>query len=72
MDPASYATAKLGLREPAGDVAGWEYIRIPCLGLLPGLCCPHHDRVQSNGVLRADDFGAHPSMCIALLRLSHS
>eukprot|EP00435_Cladocopium_sp_Y103_P034238 s760_g8.t2 len=26
------------------------------LGFLPGLCCPHHDRVQSNGILRADDF----------------
>ena len=26
------------------------------LGFLPGLCCPHHDRVQSNGVLRAEDF----------------
>jgi dipeptidase E len=34
----------------------WKYIRVPCLGFLPGLCCPHHDRVQSNGVLRADDF----------------
>ena len=34
----------------------WEYIRCPCLGLLPGLICPHHDRVQSNGVLRATDF----------------
>ena len=34
----------------------WKYIRVPCLGFIPGLCCPHHDRVQSNGVLRADDF----------------
>ena len=23
-----------------------------------GLCCPHHDRVQSNGALRATDFDA--------------
>jgi dipeptidase E len=42
----------------AAPVAGhdWAYIRVPCLGVLPGLCCPHHDRTQSNGVLRAVDF----------------
>ena len=34
----------------------WEYIRVDALGFLPGLVCPHHDRVQSNGVLRAHDF----------------
>lgn len=34
----------------------WSYIRVTGLGLLPGLLCPHHDRVQSNGVLRAVDF----------------
>ena len=32
---------------------------------MPGLCCPHHDRVQSNGILRATDFDAmlhrHPT-----------
>eukprot|EP01104_Vermistella_antarctica_P002367 TRINITY_DN12621_c0_g1_i1.p1 TRINITY_DN12621_c0_g1~~TRINITY_DN12621_c0_g1_i1.p1 ORF type:complete len:326 (+),score=40.12 TRINITY_DN12621_c0_g1_i1:195-1172(+) len=34
----------------------WTYMRAPCLSFLPGLACPHHDRVQSNGVLRATDF----------------
>jgi len=34
----------------------WDYIRVPCLGFLPGLVCPHHDRTQSNGVPRATDF----------------
>lgn len=34
----------------------WEYIRVDALGFLPGFICPHHDRVQSNGVLRANDF----------------
>ena len=34
----------------------WKYIRVPFLGFLPGLCCPHHDKVQSNGTLRATDF----------------
>jgi dipeptidase E len=34
----------------------WKSIRVPGLGFLPGLLCPHHDRMQSNGVLRAHDF----------------
>lgn len=34
----------------------WEYVRVNGLGFLPGLICPHHDRTQSNGVLRATDF----------------
>eukprot|EP01063_Lacrimia_lanifica_P038594 TRINITY_DN8248_c0_g1_i1.p1 TRINITY_DN8248_c0_g1~~TRINITY_DN8248_c0_g1_i1.p1 ORF type:complete len:362 (+),score=47.29 TRINITY_DN8248_c0_g1_i1:2089-3174(+) len=34
----------------------WAYLRVPGLAFLPGLCCPHFDRVQSNGVLRAEDF----------------
>jgi len=34
----------------------WEYIRVSCLGFLPGLVCPHADKVQSNGVLRVTDF----------------
>ncbi|GMI54272.1 hypothetical protein ScalyP_jg8467 [Parmales sp. scaly parma] len=34
----------------------WRYIRVSCLNFLPGLVCAHFDRIQSNGVLRADDF----------------
>ena len=65
MDPDTYREAMLGGRGLADpDVGGgvpaqpkrWDYIRVDGLGLLPGLLCPHHDRVQSNGVLRADDF----------------
>jgi dipeptidase E len=67
MDPGSYRAAMLGVVDSGADESSgepaaeaepkpWEYIRIPCLGLLPGLCCPHHDRIQSNGVLRAVDF----------------
>lgn len=37
-------------------VKEWKYIRVHGLGFLPGLVCPHHDRIQSNGLLRADDF----------------
>lgn len=37
-------------------VKDWKYIRVPGLGFLPGLMCPHHDRIQSNGLLRAHDF----------------
>ena len=36
----------------------WEYIRVPCLGIFPGLVCPHADSVQSNGILRMTDFDA--------------
>mmetsp|Transcript_26086 Transcript_26086/g.36785 ORF Transcript_26086/g.36785 Transcript_26086/m.36785 type:complete len:348 (-) Transcript_26086:2085-3128(-) len=43
----------------------WDYIKIEGLGFLPGLICPHHDKIQSNGVLRADDFDSmllrHPT-----------
>lgn len=34
----------------------WTYIRVSGLGLLPGLMCPHHDRTQSNGKPRYEDF----------------
>ena len=34
----------------------WDYIRVNGLGILPGLICPHFDRVQSNGVPRLVDF----------------
>jgi dipeptidase E len=34
----------------------WEYIRVKGLGIFPGLICPHHDCIQSNGVLRSADF----------------
>eukprot|EP00041_Stephanoeca_diplocostata_P031781 m.999382 g.999382 ORF g.999382 m.999382 type:complete len:317 (+) comp24026_c0_seq38:266-1216(+) len=30
--------------------AAWDYIRVPCLGFLPGLCCPHFDKVQTSGI----------------------
>jgi len=68
FDPDSYRDAML--REFGGDkaaqdessnlvegeVKSWKYIRVPCLGFLPGLVCPHADKVQSNGVLRILDF----------------
>jgi hypothetical protein len=27
-----------------GEAKKWSYIRVPGLGFLPGLVCPHHDR----------------------------
>eukprot|EP00008_Paramoeba_atlantica_P009973 CAMPEP_0201480066 /NCGR_PEP_ID=MMETSP0151_2-20130828/4644_1 /ASSEMBLY_ACC=CAM_ASM_000257 /TAXON_ID=200890 /ORGANISM="Paramoeba atlantica, Strain 621/1 / CCAP 1560/9" /LENGTH=317 /DNA_ID=CAMNT_0047861817 /DNA_START=85 /DNA_END=1038 /DNA_ORIENTATION=- len=68
MDPDTYREAMLSASQQAGgdessaapedpsEAKKWEYIRVPGLGFLPGLVCPHHDKVQSNGVLRADDF----------------
>lgn len=49
------------LRHPRADLtpeekASWKYIRVSGLGFVPGLCCPHHDTTQSNGVARAEDF----------------
>jgi len=38
------------------EAKSWEYLRVDGLGFLPGLVCPHHDKVQSNGLLRALDF----------------
>mmetsp|Transcript_5902 Transcript_5902/g.7449 ORF Transcript_5902/g.7449 Transcript_5902/m.7449 type:complete len:434 (+) Transcript_5902:60-1361(+) len=38
------------------ETKDWKYVRVPGLGFLPGLCCPHGDMVQSNGVPRSDDF----------------
>ncbi len=59
MDPESYKTHMLAdAPAPLSEAArtAWDYIRVPGLGLWPGLCCPHHDRTQSNGLLRATDF----------------
>jgi dipeptidase E len=39
-------------------LTSWEYVRVEALGILPGLVCPHFDKTQSNGVLRAADFDA--------------
>lgn len=36
--------------------AAWAYVRVPGLGVLPGLFCPHYDVVEGNGVLRATSF----------------
>jgi dipeptidase E len=61
MDPESYKSYLLtppSTPLSEAERSGWDYIRVPGLGFLPGLCCPHHDRTQSNGVLRAVDFDA--------------
>lgn len=59
MDPHTYFRTPYLFTGESGDGAGerpaWKYIRVPGLGFLPGLICPHHDRVQSNGVPRAAD-----------------
>jgi len=66
MDPDTYKGAMTGTLNKGGDESTnlegeakpWEYTRVPCLSFLPGLCCPHFDKIQSNGVLRAIDFEA--------------
>jgi dipeptidase E len=71
MDPDTYQTAMMEKFGSVGNsiqdessaapttenaIKSWKYIRVAGLGFLPGLLCPHHDRTQSNGVLRAHDF----------------
>jgi len=71
MDPDTYKGKMLAAATAEGDKGGdesstapsagaaakaWDYIRVEGLGFLPGLVCPHHDKTQSNGVLRASDF----------------
>jgi dipeptidase E len=53
MDPTTYYGPN---KVPEANSTSWEYIRVPGLGLLPGLCCPHYDRKQSNGLWRHADF----------------
>lgn len=56
LDPTSILDKKANLTE--AEKANWDYVRIAGLGMVPALCCPHHDQIQSNGVARADDFDA--------------
>ena len=67
MDPDTYRNSMMAIVSNGGDEATaaptadserkkWKYIRIPGLSLVPGLCCPHYDKTQSNGVPRSDDF----------------
>lgn len=77
MDPDWYRKPMLAGKDPGdagaqkGAAKSWEYIRVDGLGFLRGMICPHHDRVQSNGVVRAKDFdgmlrrhGAELGVCI--------
>lgn len=41
---------------PGSEAKPWKYLRVSGLGFLPGLICPHADKVQSNGLLRILDF----------------
>jgi len=52
-DPPPQDSQHSDSEEPSKE---WDYIRVDGLSILPGLCCPHHDRIQSNGILRAHDF----------------
>lgn len=76
MDPSTFKEAMLAAADKEGDESSdaplcakdkqsWEYVRVDALAFLPGLVCPHHDKKQSNGVLRANSFDAmllaHPN-----------
>ena len=54
LDPTSVLNPKPNMSEE--EASTWSYVRVAGLGLVPALCCPHHDTTQSNGVPRAKDF----------------
>lgn len=54
LSPASVLNPKPNMSDE--EVKSWNYVRVAGLGLVPALCCPHHDTTQSNGVARATDF----------------
>ena len=59
MDPSSYRQDNIPKSTDSNQeeiFKSWKYIRVPCLNLFDGLVCPHYDKVQSNGILRALDF----------------
>eukprot|EP00957_Ditylum_brightwellii_P122582 9348277-Ditylum_brightwellii.AAC.1 len=61
MKPESYKNPVGPLLNPIMDVRNaidksWEYIRVPGIGIIDSLCCPHYDTTQNNGVSRAADF----------------
>ena len=60
MDPTTYIDPPGPLLKSSlsKDVLSksWAYIRVPGLSLLPGLFCPHYDKVEGNGELRAKSF----------------
>lgn len=53
-DPTTVRFPKPNLSEQ--EKKNWSYIRVKGLGFIPGLCCPHHDTTQSNGIPRSEDF----------------
>ena len=57
-DPDSFRSNFTSELPDSDTTKSWNYIRVGGLGFLPGLVCPHFDRVQSNGVLRREDFEA--------------
>jgi dipeptidase E len=60
MEPESYKNPPGPLLNPNATkeelAAGWAYIRVPGLNILPALLCPHYDMTGSNGVHRAVSF----------------
>lgn len=61
MEPSTFKNPVGPLLNPDIDVrdevnSKWEYIRVPGISVIDGLCCPHYDTNQSNGKFRSDDF----------------
>ena len=70
-DPASFKAAMLGGAATAesevnADVvveggSEWPYVRVPCLGFLPGLVCPHFNQVPQPSIMARQAIHNHRS-----------
>jgi len=60
MDPSTYLNPPGPIINPSLSKSeldeSWAYLRVPGLSILPGLFCPHYDKIEGNGVLRATNF----------------
>ncbi len=60
MDPSTFLTPPGPLINPFISKkqmdTSWAYIRSPGLGIIKMIACPHYDKIESNGALRATSF----------------
>jgi dipeptidase E len=61
MEPQDFKNPVGPLLNPDSDVrdevnSNWQYIRVPGISVIDGLCCPHYDTNDNSDVFRSDDF----------------
>jgi cyanophycinase-like exopeptidase len=53
-DPTTFRFPRSDMTEE--EKRNWKYINVSGLGFVRGMCCPHHDITQSNGMPRSGVF----------------